>query len=177
MNSNDTKSKFQIAIDFLMKELATIRTGRASTSMVEEINVDAYGSQMQIKSLANISIPEARQILIDPWDKSVMKDIEKGIIASNLGFNPINDGTSIRINLPDMTEEKRKDLTKVVGQKCEGARIEIRKFREDIKNVLKEEKDEDLRESNLKELDEITKEYNEKIEELRKKKEEELMTI
>ena len=177
MNSNDIKSKFQIAIDFLSKELAIIRTGRASASMVEDISVDAYGSQMQIKSLANISIPEARQILIEPWDKTVMKELEKGIIASNLGFNPINDGNSIRINLPEMTEEKRRDLTKVVGQKCEGARIEIRKFREDIKNILKDEKDEDLRESNLEELDKITKEYNEKIEEIRKKKEDELMTI
>ena len=177
MNLNEIKPKIQNAIDFLIKELYTIRTGRASTAMVEDIDVDAYGSKMKVRGLANISIPEARQILIEPWDKSVTKDIEKAIIASNIGFNPINDGSAIRINLPEMTEDKRKELLKVVGQKCENARIEIRKTREESKNVLKDEKDEDLKNANLEELDEITKEFNEKIEEIRKKKEEEVMTI
>lgn len=177
MNTSELNQKFQLIIDFLIKDLNTVRTGRASSVMVEEINVETYGSIMQIKSLANISIPEARQILIDPWDKSVIKDIEKGILASNMGFNPMNDGNVIRINLPEMTEDKRKELLKVVGQKCENARIEIRKVREDFKASIKEEKDEDLKNSNLEELDEITKEFNEKIENFRKKKEEDLMTI
>jgi len=177
MNTSELNQKFQSIIDFLIKDLNTVRTGRASSIMVEEINVETYGSIMQIKSLANISIPEARQILIDPWDKSVIKDIEKGILASNMGFNPMSDGNVIRINLPEMTEDKRRELLKVVGQKCENARIEIRKVREDFKASIKEEKDEDLKNSNLEELDEITKEFNEKIESFRKKKEEDLMTI
>lgn len=177
MNTIGLTQRFQSIIDFLIKDLGTIRTGRASTAMVEDIAVEAYGSIMQIKSLANITIPEARQILIDPWDKSVIKDIEKGIAASNMGFNPINDGKVIRINLPEMTEESRKDLLKVVGQKCENARIEIRKAREDFKNLIKDEKDEDIKNENLEELDEITKDFNEKIEDIRKKKEEEIITI
>lgn len=177
MNTTGLNQRFQSIIDFLIKDLSTIRTGRASTAMVEDIAVEAYGSIMQIKSLANIAIPEARQILIDPWDKSVIKDIEKGIAAANMGFNPINDGKVIRINLPEMTEDTRKDLLKVVGQKCENARIEIRKVREDFKNLIKEEKDEDIKNESLEELDEITKEFNEKIEDIRKKKEEEVMTI
>ena len=177
MTSNEIKSKFQQAIEFLIKDLQTVRTGRASATMVEDINVEVYGSIMQIKGLANISIPEARQILIDPWDKSTISNIEKGILSSNLGFNPMSDGNVLRINLPDMTEDKRKDLIKIVGQKCENTRTEIRRIREEIKGPLKEEKDEDLRNSNLEELDEITKEFNEKVEELRDKKEKDIMTI
>ena len=177
MNTTGLTQRFQSIIDFLTNDLSTVRTGRASTAMVEDIAVEAYGSIMQIKSLANIAIPEARQILIDPWDKSVIKDIEKGIAAANLGFNPINDGKVIRINLPEMTEDTRKDLLKVVGQKCENARIEIRKAREDFKSLIKDEKDEDVKNESLEELDEITKEFNEKIEDIRKRKEEEIMTI
>lgn len=177
MDLNSEKIKFQSAIDFLIKELSTIRTGRASASIVEDVKVEAYGSLMPLKSCGNISIPEARQILIDPWDKTLIKEIEKGILASNLGLTPNSDGVVIRINLPEMTEDKRRDLLKVVGVKCENCRIEIRKVREELKNSLKDEKDEDLKKSMLEDLDEITKEYNEKVEELRGKKEEELMTV
>lgn len=177
MDLNTEKSRFQTAIDFLSKEFSTIRTGRASTSLVEDIKVEAYGSLMPIKSCGNISIPEARQIVIDPWDKTLLKEVEKAILAANLGFTPTNDGNVIRINLPDLTEEKRKDLVKVVGVKCENCRIEIRKIREDLKNSLKDEKDEDLKKSLLEDLDKITKEFNDKVEEMRKKKEEEVMTI
>ncbi len=177
MNKTDLNQKYQSTIDFLIKDLSTIRTGRASSGMVEEIPVEAYGSMMQIKALANISIPEARQIMIDPWDKSIIKNIEKGIASANLGFNPINDGKVIRINLPEMTEDTRKELVKVVGQKCENARIEIRKIREDFKNEIKEEKDEDIKNENLDDLDKITKDFNDKIEDIRKNKEEDIMTI
>ncbi|HPO11028.1 MAG TPA: ribosome recycling factor [bacterium] len=177
MNTTDLNQKYQSIIDFLIQDLNTVRTGRASSAMVEDISVEAYGSIMQIKALANISIPEARQILIDPWDKSIIKNIEKGIAGANLGFNPINDGKIIRINLPEMTEDTRKELVKVVGQKCENARIEIRKIREDFKNEIKEEKDEDIKNENLEELDKITKNFNEKIENIKKKKEEDIMTI
>lgn len=177
MDLNSEKIKFQTAIDFLIKELSTIRTGRASASLVEDIKVEAYGSIMPLKSCGNISIPEARQILIDPWDKSLIKDIEKAIMISGLGLNPNSDGNVLRINLPEMTEDKRKDLLKVVGVKCENCRIEIRKTREDLKNSVKDEKDEDLKKSILEDLDDVTKEFNEKVEELRKKKEEEVMTV
>ena len=177
MDLNSEKVKFQSAIDFLVKELSTIRTGRASTSLVEDIKVDAYGSLMPLKSCGNISIPEARQILIDPWDKSLIKEIEKAIMASNIGLNPNSDGSVLRINLPEMTEDKRKDLLKIVGVKCENCRIEIRKIREELKNSMKDEKDEDLKKSILEDLDSVTKEFNEKVEEIRKKKEEEVMTV
>ncbi len=177
MDLNSEKSRFQSAIDFLLKEFSTIRTGRASTALVEDIKVEAYGSLMPIKSCGNISIPEARQILIDPWDKSLLKEVEKAILAANLGFTPTNDGAVIRINLPELTEEKRRDMVKIVGVKCENCRIEIRKIREDLKNSLKDEKDEDLKKSLLEDLDKMTKEFNDKVEELRKKKEEEVMTI
>ena len=177
MDLNSEKIKFQGAIDFLIKELSTIRTGRASASLVEDIKVEAYGSFMPLKSCGNISIPEARQILIDPWDKSLIKDIEKAFSISGLGLNPNSDGSVIRINLPEMTEDKRKDLLKVVGVKCENCRIEIRKTREELKNYMKDEKDEDLKKSVLEDLDNTTKEFNEKVEEIRKKKEEEVMTV
>lgn len=177
MNLSLEKAKFESPLDFLKKELNTIKAGRASTSMVEDIKVEVYGSLMPLKSVANITIPEARQILIEPWDKSVIKDVEKGINLSNLGYNPNNDGNYIRINIPEMTEDKRKDLLKIVGQKCENCRIEIRKVREELKDEIKEEKDEDLKNANLEELDKITKEYNEKVEDIRKSKDVELMTI
>lgn len=177
MDLNSEKVKFQGAIDFLVKELSTIRTGRASASIVEDIKVEAYGSFMPLKSCGNISIPEARQILIDPWDKSLIKDIEKAFSISGLRLNPNSDGSVIRINLPEMTEDKRKDLLKVVGVKCENCRIEIRKVREELKNSMKDEKDEDLKKSVLEDLDDTTKEFNEKVEEIRKKKEEEVMTV
>lgn len=177
MDLNSEKVKFQSAIDFLIKELGTLRTGRASTSLVDDIKVEAYGSLMPLKSCGNVSIPEARQIMIDPWDKSLIKEIEKAIMISGLGLNPNSDGVVLRINLPEMTEDKRKELSKVVGVKCENCRIEIRKIREELKNSVKDEKDEDLKESILEDLDKITKEFNEKVEELRKKKEEEVMTV
>lgn len=112
MDLNSEKVKFQSAIDFLIKELGTLRTGRASTSLVDDIKVEAYGSLMPLKSCGNVSIPEARQIMIDPWDKSLIKEIEKAIMISGLGLNPNSDGVVLRINLPEMTEDKEKNYQK-----------------------------------------------------------------
>jgi ribosome recycling factor len=117
------------AIEALKHELASVRTGRAAPSLVEDLEVDAYGAATPLQSLAAISAPEARLIVIQPWDRSLIKAIEKAILGSDLGLTPGNDGAVIRLNIPALNEERRKDLVKVLHKKVEDARVEIRTLR------------------------------------------------
>jgi ribosome recycling factor len=176
------KPDFENVLVHLEKELHNIRGGRANASLVEHIKVEAYGSMMDIKGLASISIPDAKTIQIEPWDKAVVKDIERALSAANLGMSPSVAGTVIRLNMPQMTEENRRDTVKVVHQKGEHARIGIRNVRESVREaILKSEKDkvisEDERFRLLDLLDKEVGEYNKKIDEAVKEKEEEVMTI
>lgn len=168
--------------DRLKSELSKLRTGRANASLVENISAEYYGVMTPIKQLASISIPEPRTIAISPWDKNAIKVIEAAIRASDMGLNPGNDGQVVRINIPALTEERRKDLVKVLNQKAEEARIGVRNSREDAwKEISEKEKEGELSEDDKfrakERLQKVVDEYNGKIEEMRTKKEEEIMTI
>lgn len=176
------KPDFQNVLDHLEKELRNIRSGRANAAIVEDLKVDAYGSMMELKGLASISVPDAKTIQIEPWDKNVVKEIEKALIAANLGMSPNVQGTIIRLVMPPMNEENRRDTVKAVHQKGEQARIGIRGVREAVRDaVMKSEKEkligEDERFRLLEELDKMTAQFNAKIDEIVKEKEEEVMTI
>lgn len=170
------------AVGRLEKESKKLRTGRANPGLVDGLNVDCYGVETPIKQLANISTPEARQLLVQPWDRSNLANIEKAIKIADVGANLSNDGIAVRLTFPPMTEENRKDLVKVLNQKAEEARVGIRAVREDIwKEIQGAEKSGELTEDEKfvgkDALQEVVDIYNKKIEDVRKKKEEEIMTV
>jgi ribosome recycling factor len=127
------------AVEAMERDFQGVRTGRASTALVERIHVDYYGTQTPLNQLAGISVPEAHQIVIQPWDRSVLGAIEKAILKSDIGLVPNVDGTVVRLNIPPLTEERRKDLVKVVHKRMEEARVEIRNIRRDAADDLKKE--------------------------------------
>ena len=131
------EERMKKAIDALRKDVASVRTGRAAPSLVEQLEADAYGAPTPLIQLASISIPEPRQIVIQPWDKSLLKAIERAILASDLALTPSNDGTLIRLNIPSLTEERRRDLVKVLHKKVEEGRVEIRTLRHHANDELK----------------------------------------
>ena len=131
--------KMARAVEAMERDFQGIRTGRASTSLVERIHVDYYGTQTPLNQLAGISVPEAHQIVIQPWDRAVLGAIEKAIIKSDIGLNPQVDGTVVRLNIPPLTEERRKDIVRVVHKRMEEARVEIRNLRRDAADALKRE--------------------------------------
>lgn len=147
----DLTTRSEKTLEFLKGTLQGIRTGRAHPALVEDIKVDYFGTLTPIKNMGSVSVPEARQIMINPWDKTAMKAIEKAIQASPLGINPQNDGETIRLNLPELTRERRLELTKVINKMAEEARIAIRNVRRDVIESLKKmEKDSDITEDDLK---------------------------
>jgi ribosome recycling factor len=146
----DTELKMQKTLNALSHELSTIRTGRASPALVEHIKVDYHGVLTPLNQIAGISIPEAKMILIQPWDRSSLRDIEKSILKSELGLNPTTDGNVIRISIPALTEERRKDLIKTVHKKLEDARIALRNVRRDgIDHLKRAEKEKTLSQDQL----------------------------
>jgi ribosome recycling factor len=176
------KSDLDGAIEFLKSELGKLRTGTASPQMVENLLVDYYGSKTPLKHVANINVPEPRLITISPWDKGTIAAIEGAIRQADLGLNPANDGQIIRIPIPSLTEERRKELVKVLNQKVEEARISVRNVREEIwKKIQETEKEgtisEDDKFRGKDKLQEVIDEYNKKIEGIREKKEKEMLTI
>lgn len=182
MNISDFKSDFDKAIDFFKEDISGLRTGRASSAIVEDIMVEAYGTYQTLKSVASINIPDAKTVSIEAWDKSILSAIEKAVRDSGLGINPVNTGSQIKIFLPDLTSERRGELIKVLHQKEEGARIAVRKIREDVKEMIKEaESTDDVTEDEKyrleEELDKMVKEYNDKVKEVTDKKEGEINTI
>jgi ribosome recycling factor len=176
------KDEFEKSIEYFKDEIAKIRTGRASSALVENLPVDYYGSKSPMKQIANISVPEPRQIVISPWDKDNLINIEKSIRESDLNLNPINDGQVIRINIPQLNEERRRELVKLLNQKAEESRVSVRKKREEIWDLIQDltrdgKISEDDKFQGKEKLQKIVDEYNNKIEEIRKRKEEEIMTI
>ncbi len=174
----DAFARFQQTLEHLQEEYAKIQTGRANAALVENILVESYGAKMPLKGVASISIPEFHQIVIQPWDRSQIQAVEKAIRESNLGLNPQNDGILVRLNLPPLTEERRKDLVKLVHRSAEDARIAVRNARHEAMGQLKalelSEDDQKAREQGLqKQVDE----FNKKIEEAAKKKEQDVMTV
>ena len=136
---SSAEHKMARAVEAMQRDFQGIRTGRASTSLVERIHVDYYGTETPLNQLAGISVPESHQIVIQPWDRSVLGAIEKAIIRSDIGLTPNVDGTSVRLNIPPLTEERRKDLVRVVHKRMEEARVEIRNVRRDAADHLKRE--------------------------------------
>lgn len=182
MNIKDYQADFDKVIEFFKNEISGLRTGRASTAIVDEVAVTAYGAKQPLKTVATISVADAKTLNIEPWDKSIMNEIEKSIRESDLGLNPVNDGHLIRLSLPELTVERRQELIKVLRQKQENARISARKVREDIRDqILAAEKDKEISEDERyklqEELEKIVKEYNDQIKEIGDKKETEINTI
>jgi ribosome recycling factor len=178
----EKEEQFEGAVLHFSDEAAKIRSGRANPGLVENLLVDYYGQKTPLKQIANISIPEARQILIQAWDKGALVQIEAAIRDSDLGLNPANDGQNVRITLPALTEDRRKELVKQLNQKAEEARIAVRNVREDVwKDIQDLEKagsiGEDDKFQGKEELQKTVDRYNEKIEGLREKKEKEIMTV
>ena len=170
--------KMDKAIDTLEKRFATVRAGRANPSSLDGIMVEYYGSMTPLKQLATISVPEARQLLIKPFDKGCLKDIEKAILTSNLGYNPGNDGETIRIVIPELTEERRKELVKQVKSLSEDAKVSIRNIRHDgLEEVKKLELPEDQEKGMEKDIQDMVNNYNKKVEAKLKEKEQELLTV
>ena len=162
----------------LNKRFATVRAGRANPSSLDGVFVDYYGSMTPLKQLATISVPEARQLLIKPFDKGSLGAIEKAILAANLGYNPGNDGETIRIVIPELTEERRKELVKQVKAICEDAKVSIRNIRRDgLEDVKKAELPEDEAKGMEKDIQDLVNEYNKKVEAILKEKEGELLTV
>jgi ribosome recycling factor len=161
----------------LLGEFAKLQTGRANAALVEHIEVEAYGQRQPLKNLAGISVQDARSIVVQAWDRSVLQNIEKAIQQSSLGVNPVNDGVAIRLNLPPMTEERRIQLKKVVSTLAEESRISIRKHRQEAHDAIKPEKDEDVRETLMEQLQKATDAANDAVAEAVKRKDEELMKV
>ncbi len=174
----EIEEKMKGVLANLDKRFKTVRAGRANPSSLDGVMVSYYGSMSPLKQLATISVPEARELLIKPFDRSCLKEMEKAIIASNLGFNPSNDGESIRIVIPALTEERRKELSKQVKAMSEEAKVGIRNIRHEanlkIKNMELAMDDE---KSLMKRVQDLVDDYNKDIENAYKNKEEELMTV
>ncbi|MFH1597700.1 MAG: ribosome recycling factor [Patescibacteria group bacterium] len=177
------KEKFEKTIEFLQNEIKQIRTGRAHPSLVENIIVEAYQAKTALVQLASVSVPEPRQIVIQPWDKGIIKDIERAIQASSLDLNPqIDSANLIRITIPPLNEETRQNLIKTLNQKLEEAKVSVRNEREEIlKGWRVSEKNGEISEDDLfynqKQLQKVVDEYGSKIGEIGAKKEEEILTI
>jgi len=174
--------RMQNALDVLDEDLVGIRTGRASPGLVERLPVDYYGAQTPLIQLATISVPEPRQLLIRPFDPLTLKEIERAILVSNLGLTPNNDGKLIRLNLPRLTEERRKELAKIVHNRLEETLISIRNIRRDLIKDLREfEKEKLISEDDLergeKDLQDLTDKMTTKVDEIGDKKEKEIMEV
>jgi ribosome recycling factor len=164
----DVKRRMAGAVDALKHDLGGLRTGRASTALLDSINVDVYGANMPINQLATVSVPEPRMLSVQVWDRSNLNAVEKAIRAAGLGINPITDGQMIRLPIPDLTEERRKELAKLAGQYAEKARIAARNVRRDAMDALKtDEKKKEISEDEHKRLDaEVQKMTDETIKEI-----------
>lgn len=174
--------EFAKAVEHLKSEAAKVRTGRATPALVENVMVNYYGTKTPLKQIASISAPEPRSLVIQPWDRGALAAIEGAIRESELNLNPMNDGILVRINIPMLTEDRRKEMVKILNQKAEEGRIALRSIREDAwKEIQKIEAEggmsEDDKFKGKEKLQEIIDEYNRKIEEVRVSKEKEIMTV
>jgi ribosome recycling factor len=168
--------------EFFKKEMSTLRTGRANPAILDGVVVEAYSAKSPLNTLANINVSDALSVIVSPWDKNILKEVEKAIVEADLGVGVVNEGDKIRVSVPTLTEENRKELVKKLSAKLEAARIEIRQLRDDIKSKIETAygaKDiaEDDKFRYIKELDEEIAKRNEELKELKDKKEKEIMTI
>jgi len=178
----EAQDKMHKAVQVTREELAVIRTGRASPKIVERIDVEYYGSRVPLNQIAGISVPEARMLVITPYDRNALSAIEKAILASDLGINPSNDGTIIRLTFPPLTQDRRKDLIKVVRERAEEGKVAIRNIRRHVKDDMEHvEKDGQISEDDLrrleKELQRITDRFTSEIDDVVAAKEQELLEV
>jgi len=178
----ESQERMDKAIEKLERDFSTIRTGRATPSVLDRVKVDAYGTECPLNQVATVSVPDARSITVSPFDKSQLGAIERGIIAANIGLNPSNDGTIIRISLPPLTEERRKELCKEAAAMAEDARVSVRQARkhqnDEIKKIEKDEKmPEDVSKQAHDEAQDLTNKYTKKIDDHLEKKEKQIMDI
>ena len=176
------EDKMEKSLDVLLDEYASIRAGRANPHVLDRLRIDYYGTPTPIQQVGNVTVPEARMIVIQPWEKSLLKEIEKAILVSDLGINPANDGNVIRLVFPELTEERRKDLAKDVKKKGEGAKVAVRNIRRDAMDSIKKmEKAGDISEDDLKQGEEkiqkITDKMIEKVDKAIETKTKEIMTV
>jgi len=176
------QGEFDKVLDFFKRDISALRTGRANPGALDGIQAEAYGSRMPLNGLANITVSDARSMVVSPFDKSVLKDIEKAIVEAGLGFGVVNEGDKIRLTVPMMTEENRRDLVKKLNEKMESARVSLRQTRDEVKADIEaaeenKEINEDDRFRFIEDLDKETKRLNDEIKAIRDKKEEDIMTI
>lgn len=176
---NETESKMIKAVETMEKRFTNVRAGRANPAILDGVMVTYYGNPTPLKSLATISIPEARQLMIKPYDKSCLPDIEKGIYEANIGLTPNNNGECIILNIPALTEETRKEYVKQVKQIAEDGKINLRTIRQDANNEIKKNDDltEDEKDERESQVQDLINKYNKIIEEKEKEKEKELLTV
>ncbi len=179
---SEAKEKMNKSVDALKKDLQKIRTGRASLSILDDVRVDYYGTPTPLNQIASLSVPESRLITIQPWDSSAVKEIEKAIMKSNLGLTPSSDGKIIRITIPPLTEDRRKDIVKQVNKICEDYRIAVRNIRRDANDSLKTlKKDGDASEDDVgkgfDEVQKLTDEHIKQIDDIYKDKEKEILEV
>lgn len=179
---SNAKAKMDKAISAYTRELASVRAGRANASLLDRVSVDYYGAPTPINQLAGVSVPEARLLVIQPYDKTILGEIEKAILKSDLGLNPSNDGSIIRIAIPALTEERRKELVKVVKKEAEEAKIAIRNIRRDANDDLKKlEKNGEITEDDLRgysdDIQKMTDQHINKVDDITKDKEKEILEV
>jgi ribosome recycling factor len=178
----ESEERMKKALESTRRELAGIRSGKATPSLLDTVRVEAYGSQVPVQQVASVNAPEPRLLVVQPWDKSLIKAIMRGIQTSDLGLNPVDDGAVIRVPLPSLTEERRKDMVKLVGKLAEEGRVHVRQVRHDaIKDVHAQQKDHAISEDDAKRLEtdaqKLTDRYIAQIDELLKKKTAEVMEV
>jgi ribosome recycling factor len=177
----ETEDQMNKSIQFLEKELHKLRTGKATPQMLEGIRINYYGVQTPLEQAANITTPDARQIIIQPWDKSIIQDIDKAIMAANLGLNPKNEGEVLRILVPPLTEERRRDLVKKAKVEAENTKIAIRNIRRSSNDMAKDLEKEGVAEDEVKKLQEdiqkLTTKYIETVDKIVAQKEKDIMTV
>lgn len=181
-NFTDLKQKLDKTIDHVSRDISSLRTGKATVQILDPVMVEAYGAKMRIAELATVQAPDATLLTISPWDKSILANIERAIAASELNLNPVVDGDIIRIKIAPLTEEKRKEMVRVLQKKIESGKVMLRSVRTDGKKDIENQKgsggvSEDDIKSDLEQLDEILKEYMNKLEAISAKKEKDLLTI
>ena len=178
---NDATARMQKAVDFLEETLSNIRAGKASVNVLNGVFVDYYGSQTPVSGVASVTVPDAKTILIQPWDKNMIRPIEKAIIDSNIGLTPSNNGESIRLSMPPLTEERRKELVKQSKAEAENARISLRNARRDaveaFKKAVKEGMPEDEGKDGETQAQKLLEKFNKAIDSAFEKKEKEIMTV
>ena len=177
--SNDVKTKMEKAVETMERRFSNVRAGRANPAILDKVMVNYYGTLTPLKSLATISIPEARQLMIKPFDKGSLSDIEKGIYESNIGLTPNNNGDVITLNIPALTEETRKEYVKEVKQISEECKINLRNIRQDANNDIKknEEFTEDEKENKMDDIQDLINKYNKIVDEKTKEKEKDLLSV